>query len=119
MENAEIEKLLEEIDLLKEANNKLRACLDHMDTKLDTRFKEMDKDLSRAIKLFGSYDEDLWKAVLRVGDQVSDAFLRIKNIELKFFPNLGRDIDKLYDIIGDPGDIPECRHERRDPKKKE
>jgi len=52
-----------------------------------------------------------------IQDSNVDAFDRIKNIELKFFPNLATDLNQLDGIIKGDDNQKESPFERREPKK--
>jgi predicted nucleic acid-binding Zn-ribbon protein len=106
MDTPTIEMLLAEIDALKEHTNKLHARVDYLD-----------KALTRAVKVTSEFSELHIRAEDTLQKEVSDAFERIQNIELKFFPNLASDLDHLHNVIGHAGPQPECKHELKKPEK--
>jgi hypothetical protein len=75
----------------------LEAGIQGLEARLDGLLKRLDK-----IAKF-SHDYDLLqdKHLRILGRQQEDAFERIINLEVKFFPNLIKDIYRLHDIIGE------------------
>jgi hypothetical protein len=82
---------------------------------LELRLEELVADYRKCVRALGGYDELLNKHCKLLDEEVADDFARIKNIELKFFPHLAKDIDRLGRIIGDPEEKPENPLDRRKP----
>ena len=104
METPDSIKLFEEIAFLKEHSKKLEARVDLLES-----------CLTRQIETAHGFDEALKRYCDKLDGELTDAFGRIKNIELKFFPNLASDLDQLHRVIGEPPPEKECPHERRKP----
>jgi hypothetical protein len=94
---------------------------------IEDRLARTEKELDRLVKSFGRSLNDLmglYELVnkhLHMHDvELTDAFDRIKNMELKFFPNLARDVDRLHKIIGQGEDLAHnpLDHRRKPPKKR-
>lgn len=68
---------------------------------LEERIKNTENDLARAVKVLGGFDDALRRHCELNSRDIADAFDRIINIEVKFFPNLADDIVDLHKIIGD------------------
>jgi hypothetical protein len=82
-----------EIHLLKENVARLEICL-----------AEMREEFRRTISSLMRFG-DLYDTRLKVlNNEMTDAFESIKSIELKIFPNLPRDMVRIYDIIGEGED---------------
>ena len=67
--------------------------------RLEAKLEELAIDYRKAVRALASYDELLNKHCHLLDKELADAFERIKNVELRFFPNLTRDMTHLYDII--------------------
>ena len=77
-----------------------RELMDRV-ARLETAMQELTLKLQKETR--NNADLDRLNTELRrlIEKDVIDAFDRIKNIELKFFPNLARDISQLNSIIGE------------------
>jgi hypothetical protein len=72
--------------------------------KLDARVEELSSVLSRRMNTSMGMDQ-LLKQHLNLHDaDLAQAFERIFNLEVKVFPNLVRDMDQLYRVIGETPD---------------
>jgi molecular chaperone GrpE (heat shock protein) len=69
--------------------------------RLEARIEDLSSGLTRLAKVAREYDELLSRQSNMIEKSVEDAFARIVNLELKVFPNLAGDIDRLHGIIGD------------------
>lgn len=74
--------------------------------RLEKRLDEFIADYRKRVRILGEYTELLHKHSDMQDEEIEDAFDRIKNIELKFFPQLASDIRRLGKIIGDAKDGP-------------
>jgi hypothetical protein len=83
--------------------------------KLPTRLDVLEQRHDRAVKIARDYDALLETYCDRLSTSSSDAFGRIKNLELKLFPHLAADLDELHKVIGETEGQPECPQERRKP----
>ena len=81
--------------------------------RLEARVEALMSDYRRCVRALSQYDELLRTHCELLDKQMEDAFGRIKNIELKFFPHLARDLDRLGRIIGDAEDAPQNPLDRR------
>src|ERR1700730_1894698 len=72
--------------------------------RLEARLEELAADYRKAVRALAGYDELLNKHCHLLDKELADAFGRIKNVELRIFPNLARDMTHLYDIMGDGED---------------
>jgi hypothetical protein len=68
---------------------------------LETVIKALAEKLDKEIRHNANMDRLNTELRKLVENDVIDAFARIKNIELKFFPNLAGDISRLNDVIGE------------------
>jgi predicted nucleic acid-binding Zn-ribbon protein len=96
---------------LEERIKTLEAGIQGLETRLDGLLKRLDR-ISK-----GSYEYDMLldKHIKILDQQQKDAFERIINLEVKFFPNLIKDISRLHNIIGE-GDNKICNPlDRREP----
>jgi hypothetical protein len=57
--------------------------------------------LEKQIKANAGYNKHHSRIQKLIQNDLSDAFERIKNIELKFFPHLADDIRRLYEMVPD------------------
>jgi hypothetical protein len=112
----------QEIDVLREDRVKLEArvaflerCLKESTSRFEKEIGRLEKSILRSIKSAHDFEEALVRSSGRNSRQLEDAFARIANIEMKYFPNLGPDLDQLHKIIGDTGPQAECPEERRKP----
>ena len=82
---------------------------------LESRVNTLSDGLTRLSKVAREYDELLSRQSNMIEKSVEDAFARIINLELKVFPNLAGDIDRLQGIIGDSDDKAYNPLDRRKP----
>jgi len=77
--------------------NELAEKLGELETVVRTLAEKLDQEIRHNANM------DRLNTELRklVENEVIDAFARIKNIELKLFPNLASDISHLNDVIGE------------------
>jgi len=115
-------EVLQEIDFLREDRNKLEARVAFLERRLlertsqfETRIDALEKSLLKTAKSANDFEEALMRSWRRNNQQLEDAFARIANIELKYFPNLASDLTQLHKVIGETGSQPECPEERRKP----
>ena len=71
---------------------------------LTERVNVLDEGIAKVYDVLGGYITILEKYVLAMDRDLADARDRIKHLELAVFPNLGKDIKQMRDIIGDGGD---------------
>jgi hypothetical protein len=109
------EILIEEIQTLRETVAKLHARVDFLETKMGARIDVLEQGLSSSIKTAHGYDDALQRYCDMLKKYNDDAFDRIIHLELKVFPHLASDLDALDKVIGQTGDLPECKHEQRKP----
>jgi hypothetical protein len=83
--------------------------------KLHARVDFLEKKHERAAKIACDCDELLTTYCDRLSADTTDAFGRIKNLELTVFPHLAADLDELHKVIGETDNQPECPQERRKP----
>ena len=69
-----------------EETNILKAEID----RLKARLEQVDDEQRRAMR-----------AIMVLAEGITDACERIKNIEVVVFPNIEKDMNDLYEIIGD------------------
>jgi hypothetical protein len=105
----------------------------HNDALNNTELEERMKTLEAGIKRLEACMDDLLKRLTRVSktgyeyDLLQDrhlkildrdqeqAFERIKNLELRLFPGIAPDIDRLHEIIGDHDGKADEPLDRREP----
>jgi len=83
--------------------------------RLEARFDKLASDLDRVVKIGSKFDETLGKRLDILSQGQQDVFERVKNLELKLFPNLSGDIMQVYNIIGEGDDKAYQPLDRRKP----
>jgi len=73
-------------------------------TDLESRFDRLLSDSQRMVRLIGDCQDLLDKRCLVSERELVDAFQRIANIELDYFPKLAGDLVQLHTIIGEGDD---------------
>ena len=70
-------------------------------SELEATVASMARELAKVAKRQLDWDRLNMERIKLIDADLVDAFERIKNIELKFFPNLAGDIIRLTDVIGE------------------
>lgn len=81
--------------------------------RLEGKLEALSFDLNRLAKVNFDSHVQFDKHLHIIERELSDAFGRIKNLELTVFPNLAHDITQLRDVIGKGEDTSENPLDRR------
>lgn len=73
-------------------------------TRLEIRLAEMRGEFKRTFDWMIRYTDLLETHIKVLQAELTDAFEGLKSVELKLFPNLSRDMLRIYDIIGEGED---------------
>jgi hypothetical protein len=72
--------------------------------RLEAHIEELSVKLEKVARQQVDWDKIDAEHMKLIDRDLADAFERIKNIELKYFPNLASDILRLHEIIGEGED---------------
>ena|ERR1700730_13610635 len=101
-----------------ETNDKKIYQLEQKIASLQERLAKLAEKQQRDVTALMGLDDVLDKHRKSLTAELCDAFDRIKHIELSLFPRLARDMNNLYDVIGDEDTKAYNPLDFRDPSKK-
>jgi hypothetical protein len=84
--------------------------------RLSAEVEQLHKYIRQGAEAIANGDELGWKYCRLIHRDVKEAFDRIINLELTVFPNLQKDMDQVYNVIGEGENKADNPLDRRDPK---